>query len=679
MGLCEACSNLNISKLFKQGKTTNEYPIHEAKFSIIALESFSCDLCYMIEKIIKLEKPELLQRDPLCSIYLVDYGLIVSQKDGNRIPPEGLPIYGSDVENIPRLSIRLNIGAPRQVILSHGLQMKAPEALLVNHSTVLRGRSVGVHLDMELVSRWINMCVEGHGVICTHSGANNIPSRLRLRAIDVDQMCIVELPEDASFTALSYVWGGVSQLRLLEENLKELTQPMGLRDYIINIPKTILDTIQFVRQLGEKYLWVDALCIIQDNPTDLHDQIQNMNTVYGSAKLTIVAAAGSDSNAGLPGSALHPRTVLDIDGVVDDVQLIPALPNFATSIFDSVWESRGWTMQEKVLSKRLLIFTEHQIFYHCNSATWSEDSIWENQDPYFELKAGLGTQSPHLAACSLPHPSIRGIQKYYHLVGGYNSRKLTNESDALNAFSGALTEIGTEMSSKMIWGIPVAALDDALLWRTPIHDPMLRRQEFPSWAWLGWREGEGSLPRALVFPVAWRQHFETIPLIHWHHIVDGNDTELLPTMKAADYREIPKLKLQMTAGVQLTHLLRFWTWSSRLHVGRKPQGNYNDFSHYNCYSYTASVRDTDGSIKSLGVVSLNKVWRESQPDLLEFILICRRKTRNLYREEEIMDGLDLMLIETDGGISHRVQLLDTKATEVWWNSAQPEQKVITLG
>lgn len=680
MVICEACSDLSIRKLFEQGKTSSVSPILEAKLYVIEQRSYRCDLCSMIEKIIKFEKPDLLERNPLCRIYLVDHGLILSQKDGSKVPPEGLQIYRSEVENIPRISIQLDVGAPSSIILSRGFQVRAArETSPTNRSTVLRGRSVGAHLNMELLLRWKVVCEKEHGAPCSHSKLPGYSPNLRLRAIDVNQMCIVDLPEDAEYTALSYVWGGVSQLRLLEDNFEDLNRPMGLQDYAVDLPKTIFDSIRFVQHLGEKYLWVDALCIIQDNPSDLHAQIQNMNVVYGSAKLTIVAAAGPDSNAGLPGSVIHPRKFLDIECVVDGIQLIPALPCFALSVFDSIWESRGWTMQEKVLSKRLLIFTEHQVFYHCNSATWSEDSIWEHKDPYFELQTGLGTRSPHLQACSLPHRSMKGIRKYYHFVSGYNSRKLTLESDALNAFSGALTAVGQEMDSTMIWGIPVTAFNDVLLWRTPIHNMKLRRKSFPSWTWLGWREGEGSLPGTLEFPTAWRQHLQTTPMIHWHRIGRDNELERIPTIATTEYQELPKLRPQVIACVPVTHLLRFWTWSSRLHVERKPQQNYTDFSQYNCCYYMATVCDTIGSTKNLGVVSLNKDWRESQPDILEFILICKRKTRSQYREGETVDGLDLMLIETENDISYRVQLMETKASALWWKYALPQQRAISLG
>jgi hypothetical protein len=69
-----------------------------------------------------------------------------------------------------------------------------------------------------------------------------------------------------------------------------------------------------------------------------------MNIVYGCASLTIVAAAGSESDAGLLGLRPNSRKILDIDQEIEVIPVITALPSFAESIVDSVWESRGWTM-----------------------------------------------------------------------------------------------------------------------------------------------------------------------------------------------------------------------------------------------------------------------------------------------------------------------------------------------
>ncbi len=306
--------------------------------------------------------------------------------------------------------------------------------------------------------------------VCTLPQKRDETSELTIRVINVEQLCIINLPKDCEYVVLSYVWGKTAQLRLLRENYGNLSQPFALRALLDTFPRTIADAITLVRQLGERFLWVDSLCIIQDSPEDLAVQIQHMDIVYGCASLTIVAAASSDSDAGLPGLRPNSRKILDIDQEIEGIPVITALPSFADSIVDSVWESRGWTMQEKVLSKNLLIFTEYQIFYHCNKATWCEDAIWEYETPLIQLQGGRGTMSPDLPRCALPHQNLTSLGKYAHLVSGYHGRQLSYENDALNAFTGALTTLGKDLNTSFIYGLPESAFDQTILWRSPIQN-----------------------------------------------------------------------------------------------------------------------------------------------------------------------------------------------------------------
>ncbi|KAF4308318.1 hypothetical protein GTA08_BOTSDO03802 [Botryosphaeria dothidea] len=112
--------------------------------------------------------------------------------------------------------------------------------------------------------------------------------------------------KDLQYTALSYVWGMAGQqIMLKNENVRELEQSGSVEK---RCSQTIKDAAQVTRELGLNYIWVDALCIIQDNLDDKKIQIGNMATIYRSAILTIVAAAGQDANHGLPGLN-KPRTM----------------------------------------------------------------------------------------------------------------------------------------------------------------------------------------------------------------------------------------------------------------------------------------------------------------------------------------------------------------------------------
>ncbi|MCJ1310442.1 hypothetical protein MMC25_004106 [Agyrium rufum] len=124
-----------------------------------------------------------------------------------------------------------------------------------------------------------------------------------LRVIDVHRNRLLQNTFDCRYTALSYVWGQRSILEANLANIGLLAKPEGLSDGAKTTPiaQTIRDVIELTRNIGEKYLRVDSLCIVQDDPKDKHSQISAMDQVYDNAVLTIIAAGGDHADSGLAG------------------------------------------------------------------------------------------------------------------------------------------------------------------------------------------------------------------------------------------------------------------------------------------------------------------------------------------------------------------------------------------
>jgi hypothetical protein len=103
------------------------------------------------------------------------------------------------------------------------------------------------------------------------------------------------------YIALSYVWGPAQhqKTKLVMANVQHLATRGSLG--ALAVPQTIEDAIELTRRLGFQFLWVDALCIVQDDLLNQQIQINNMHGIYKTASVTIVAASGKHSNAGLPG------------------------------------------------------------------------------------------------------------------------------------------------------------------------------------------------------------------------------------------------------------------------------------------------------------------------------------------------------------------------------------------
>ena len=115
---------------------------------------------------------------------------------------------------------------------------------------------------------------------------------------------LCELPRPLRYVALSYVWVHWPQLLLEELNRERLSTPSGPGPGNVSTPATIRDAMAVCKAHGQHYLWVDALCIVQDSETDKVAQIGAMDLVYRNADLTIVAVPATRTQGSLV-SATH--------------------------------------------------------------------------------------------------------------------------------------------------------------------------------------------------------------------------------------------------------------------------------------------------------------------------------------------------------------------------------------
>ncbi|OCL12173.1 hypothetical protein AOQ84DRAFT_285710, partial [Glonium stellatum] len=215
---------------------------------------------------------------------------------------------------------------------------------------------------MDQVSRWLSLCKEHHDK-CKPDVYDTLHS-FRFRVVDVMKGCVMDAPLDCEYVALSYVWGNANQLRLTSNTLHALSQEGALHG-CFQTATTVQDSIELCRGIGKRYLWVDSLCILQDDLDEKHGSLTHMSTVYESAVLTIIAASGSNADAGLPGVRHGTRNSIQHFERIDGLNLASTLefPNLCAE--ESYKNSNGWKLQESALSKRFLVFTDHQVYFRC--------------------------------------------------------------------------------------------------------------------------------------------------------------------------------------------------------------------------------------------------------------------------------------------------------------------------
>lgn len=381
-------------------------------------------------------------------------------------------------------------------------------------------REVRPEVNYDYINSWVSNCHQSH-TIC-RAPANVID----LSLIDCRRRAIVNGHSSSPYLALSYLWGSTKHVTL-EDGTR-------LPD---NLPPVIADAIDFTLALGYSYIWVDQVCIDQKDQKKRMQQIGQMNLIYAGAEITLVAAAGDDADSGLPGVAVRPRPetlVQLLTAKSNDCTIFWIAPLPKDVIRDSKWATRGWTYQEGFLSRRLLVFTEDQVYFECGSMIRLEGVSTEVTNAEFcngfsdTFQSRISGPISKLLVRPVTDRALGledTVSTFVKCLGDYSRRHLSFEDDRLNAFAGIINELesryanikipkpwgcaeldgsGVIVSLRSLWGLPCITSPTAqleikralqrmfiaqLCWnRTNAPPkPVERNRLFPSWSWLGWK------------------------------------------------------------------------------------------------------------------------------------------------------------------------------------------------
>lgn len=603
-----------------------------------------------------------------------------------------------------------------------------PRPVSLSKESQFSGRLTSAEADLGLIAYWINTCREQHGNECTKSiWPSNVPQTLTsLLLIDVHRMCIVDAPPGSSYVALSYCWGRVTSLRHLKHNSNQLRTECAFLELASSIPDTIRDAILLVKGIHEQYLWVDALCIIQDDPVSQSVQLAQMGLVYSLANFVIIAAAGDDANAGLPGirpeTRRHKQEVLRL-GEKSMVTVIDG--SYYGGVESSTWVTRAWTMQEKALAKRTLIFTEEQIYWRCWGATWLEETVLENVAyPYIKR--------PHAIAGPSDVDFSAAVQQYYQfyekLVVNYMRRQLSFKSDTVNAFTGISQALSAVGNDRFHWGLPESQFGYALSWNLlheqtrnmalcPIFqkDGSVHEVQCPSWSWtarmhgsinsnwINWGAGSTEEESDIIF---YRQNNDG-GLHRIQH--DGSRGKELPSYQnqsslvLQQWKGHPQLidAFQIPASNQglVQGHLHFWTSSATVwircqsHLPRGPLYSLLVPTEYgkgfeeggNVYIDSSAELNLRG--KEQNIVAPDNILSHDEDhdkeDFAKVNVVFRRELIVIgrigrYRNSLSNSQLSVLVIEWDGDLARRVGITSVKES-VWVRLGNREWKRVILG
>ena len=607
--LCEICRLADLEKMRHQNTEEQEdFPL--GSLFDIRQRAEQCALCWLVVRYLQKTGRTFAppDTDVKCDLRSTELGLQARNvgESGGRVF-NGLLVYftsGSSTQ-------RTNYASPPGLrICSFPLpkvgDFCSTKITIENHQP-FGARILQPHFSVSLLLKWMALCKSCHGDRCENPGwlgQDEYPRNPRF--IDVIDMRIVEPSDACKYLALSYVWGadplGSKLFRVTKSTVHEMCKFGSLKR--TRLPRTIKDAIRLTKELGERYLWVDAFCIIQDDETDMAYQTGQMDLIYSRAFLTIVAGTGNSCEAGLP--HLYGRSrVVSVDHARFSENLSLSLMYYNEMWDDPIkpchWRHRGWTYQELLLSRRAVLFFKDQVYWKCECSFWKESVHMEPSGPN-ELECFETWATTFDEFRPIVGPKFC-LDQYEKLMRGYRyERGLTYLEDIGRAFSGIQKRIEFVSGIAFHWGLPRVPFDKALelvsstsdsyryiCCRSAGADGSFYETPIPTWSWMAWEPcsvhspspwhnmDEQLLPteefRVIEFyavsldgryaPVSTIKDQETDVLLNWYELINNANKVAPPWMGEGNH--VPYV-MQTNNFLDSGHIA-FWTSCARVRIG----------------------------------------------------------------------------------------------------------------
>jgi hypothetical protein len=399
-------------------------------------------------------------------------------------------------------------------------------------------------IGMRRIRKWIYSCNTDHQCV---PRSNFLPTRL----LDLGQnpnSQLIQLVASQGITgpyvALSHCWGKSHRITNTTKTIETLRSGIPLSA----LPLTFKDAVRFTKSLSIRFLWIDSLCIIQDDDVDWEHEASLMGSVYANAFLTIAASSSTDDASGCCPSLETRQNLPHMSPDAISMQipshgdvcpyivetygqepaflarqtLVPVTTNepntrassltitkewmpsstkgkpsiYMIGYFGSDYDplqqeplnSRGWTLQERLLAPRTLHYCSNQMFWECKECLLAEDgtpfpttfftveSIIQGQMIPFTYHGlpkqggqlnfieGLYNNTPHYA---------RWDRGWLALIENYSRRNLTREEDKLPALAGLAKLLSERTGDQYMAGLWYRHLEEDLCWRVYAREELL--------------------------------------------------------------------------------------------------------------------------------------------------------------------------------------------------------------
>jgi hypothetical protein len=391
------------------------------------------------------------------------------------------------------------------------------------------GNSSDSEYHFNVLREWLVSCQSRSHAVCNMTIPGDVviddnyrvplPSRLISVGYPGDEMVYLRdtKGEKGAYITLSYVWGGPGRIpKTTSANIAERKTGMPVK----SLPKTFQDVITITRKLNVPYVWIDALCIIQDDEEDWKREVGQMARIYQFSLLTVAATGAEDASRGC--FLNRAPTSLEIGPVITlpyrtkegvargNFMLFEQHTTFAEEYDRFVEKSpllkRGWVFQERVLSRRMVHYTRGRIFFECRTHRFMN----ECQEGISKEETQLGFWGPEIKVKSFPKKIPNQFEatilgRWYMAIKIYTQLRLTKTSDKLGAVAGVAREFQVLLSKEKEKAGKTSRDGSAL--HTPLyvsglwsHDLLyglswypskpskirIAGNKAPSWSWASW-------------------------------------------------------------------------------------------------------------------------------------------------------------------------------------------------
>ncbi|KAH7312978.1 heterokaryon incompatibility protein-domain-containing protein [Rhexocercosporidium sp. MPI-PUGE-AT-0058] len=366
---------------------------------------------------------------------------------------------------------------------------------------IIRNSIAGSAMAYSTIQEWLKECNISHrsNGSCQQRTTSFTPTRL----IEVGSKNNTYSPKlvlnpkiPTSWCCLSYCWGGDQPVKTTTATIESHTSSIVFAD----LPKSLQDALIVTAKIGMQYIWIDCLCIIQDDPEDLAKELSTMSSIYKYADITISASSAHGVSNGFlqertwrPISTPFALSLQTPDSQTGTVQ-ITDYNSYDFQSQDPV-HSRAWIFQEQLLSSRVVDFSSMMVRWHCATIS-RNDAGWPEPEP----EVGDSLMSMFSALNIMNRQSQRGEEsspEYFWswIVQEFSKRNLSFAGDKLLAVSAIAQEMGERRGDQYMAGMWQSSLLETLLWMREAKLPVKRPERYraPSWSWAS-IEGEIDFP-----------------------------------------------------------------------------------------------------------------------------------------------------------------------------------------